>query len=46
MMKTYELWVVVNNQDTWVTIQAISQGHAENIARQMYGNCRGCRTVG
>jgi hypothetical protein len=40
-MHNYDIWVVVDNRDTHLVIQAKDSLQARAIAEQLYGRCYG-----
>lgn len=41
LMHNYDIWVVVDNRDTHLVIQAKDSLQARAIAEQLYGRCYG-----
>jgi hypothetical protein len=41
LMHNYDIWVVVDNRDTHLVIQAKDSLQARAIAEQLYGQCYG-----
>ena len=40
-MHNYDIWVVIDNRDTHLVIQAKDSLQARAIAEQLYGHCYG-----
>lgn len=45
-MHNYDIWVVIDNRDTHLVIQAKDSLQARSIAEQLYGHCWGVTLLG